>query len=145
MAALPRDRARGALAPPQGDPGKLDVTVVSVALPTMQRDLHASLADLQSVVNASTLALAVLLVTAGRLTDRIGARPVLAAGMAGPGVTNPFAASPAFPLIQRIAHLAFMEGFKAVLWTGAALLALGFVATRFVRRRDNGGAVPQGG
>lgn len=60
----------------------LDVTVVSVALPTMQRDLHASLADLQWVVNAYTLALAVLLVTAGRLGDLFGRRRVFIIGLA---------------------------------------------------------------
>src|ERR1700743_1998318 len=45
----------------------LDGTVVSVANPTIGRDLHASLADLQWVTNGYLLAVAVLLVFGGRL------------------------------------------------------------------------------
>src|SRR5258705_11293575 len=47
----------------------LDVTIVNVALPTIGDDLHTSFADLQWVVSAYTLALAVFLVTAGRVGD----------------------------------------------------------------------------
>jgi MFS family permease len=50
----------------------LDNTVVNVALPSIQRDLHASLAALEWTVNAYTLTLAVLLVTGGRLGDIFG-------------------------------------------------------------------------
>jgi EmrB/QacA subfamily drug resistance transporter len=60
----------------------LDVTIVSVALADVQRDLHASLADLQWVVDAYTLSLAGLLLTAATLGDRIGRRRVFAAGLA---------------------------------------------------------------
>ena len=45
----------------------LDNTVVNVALPSIQRDLHASLSALEWTVNAYTLTFAVLLVTGGRL------------------------------------------------------------------------------
>ena len=50
----------------------LDNTVVNVALPTIQRDLHSSISGLEWTVNAYTLAFAVLLVTAGRLGDLFG-------------------------------------------------------------------------
>jgi EmrB/QacA subfamily drug resistance transporter len=50
----------------------LDNTVVNVALPTIQRDLHMSISGLEWTVNAYTLALAVLLVTGGRLGDLFG-------------------------------------------------------------------------
>ncbi|MCW2966577.1 MAG: transporter, partial [Solirubrobacteraceae bacterium] len=50
----------------------LDNTVVNVALPSIQRDLHASISGLEWTVNAYTLAIAVLLVTAGRLGDLFG-------------------------------------------------------------------------
>jgi EmrB/QacA subfamily drug resistance transporter len=60
----------------------LDVTVVTVALPTIQRSLAASFADLQWVVSAYTLALAVFLVTAGRLGDLFGRKRVFMLGVA---------------------------------------------------------------
>src|SRR2546427_10423926 len=52
----------------------LDNTVVNVALPSIQRDLHTSLSGLEWTVNAYTLAFAVLLVTGGRLGDIFGRR-----------------------------------------------------------------------
>lgn len=60
----------------------LDVTVVNVALPTIRKDLDASLGDLQWVANAYLLALAVFIVTAGRLGDLYGRRNVYATGVA---------------------------------------------------------------
>jgi EmrB/QacA subfamily drug resistance transporter len=52
----------------------LDNTVVNVALPSIQSDLHASLASLEWTINAYTLVFAVLLVTGGRLGDIFGRR-----------------------------------------------------------------------
>src|SRR4051794_32691783 len=43
----------------------LDITIVNVALPAIGRDLHASFTDLQWVVDAYTLTLAAVLLTAG--------------------------------------------------------------------------------
>src|SRR5260221_8209184 len=54
----------------------LDNTVVNVALPSIQRDLHASITSLEWTVNAYTLTFAVLLVTGGRLGD-IFRRPTI--------------------------------------------------------------------
>src|SRR5581483_8561878 len=59
----------------------LDNTVVNVALPSIQRDLHASLASLEWTVNAYTLTLAVLLVTGGRLGDIFGRRRMFLFGV----------------------------------------------------------------
>jgi EmrB/QacA subfamily drug resistance transporter len=61
----------------------LDGTVVSVANPTIGRDLNASLADLQWVTNGYLLAIAVLLVFGGRLGDRFGRKRLFMIGMAG--------------------------------------------------------------
>ena len=47
----------------------IDITVVNVALPQIQRSLHSSFSDLQWVVNAYALTLAALLLTAGSLAD----------------------------------------------------------------------------
>ncbi len=58
----------------------LDVTVVNVALPDIQRELDASLSSLQWVVDAYSLMLAAFLLTAGSLGDRLGRRRVFTIG-----------------------------------------------------------------
>ncbi len=60
----------------------LDITVVNVALPDIQRDLDASLSSLQWVVDAYSLTLAAFLLTAGSLGDRLGRRRVFSIGFA---------------------------------------------------------------
>jgi len=59
----------------------LDITVVNVALPDIQRDLDASLSSLQWVVDAYSLMLAAFLLTAGSLGDRLGRRRVFSLGL----------------------------------------------------------------
>jgi EmrB/QacA subfamily drug resistance transporter len=59
----------------------LDNTVVNVALPSIQKDLHASLSSLEWTVNAYTLTFAVLLVTGGRLGDIFGRRKMFLFGV----------------------------------------------------------------
>jgi len=58
----------------------LDVTIVNVALPDIQRELHASLSSVQWVVDAYSLMLAAFLLTAGSLGDRLGRRRVFTIG-----------------------------------------------------------------
>jgi EmrB/QacA subfamily drug resistance transporter len=60
----------------------LDITIVNVALPDIQRQLHASLSDLQWVIDAYAVSLAALLLTAGSLADLLGRRLVFASGIA---------------------------------------------------------------
>jgi EmrB/QacA subfamily drug resistance transporter len=60
----------------------LDITVVNVALPDIQRELGASLSSLQWVVDAYSLMLAAFLLTAGSLGDRLGRRRVFSLGFA---------------------------------------------------------------
>src|SRR6266487_5281105 len=59
----------------------LDLTIVNIAIPDMINGLHASLNDVLWVINAYALVLAVLVITAGRLGDLIGARTMFAAGV----------------------------------------------------------------
>ncbi|WP_338778616.1 MFS transporter [Streptomyces sp. DG1A-41] len=59
----------------------LDNTVLNVALPSMQRDLHASTSGLQWTIDAYTLVLASLLMLAGSTADRIGRKRVFMAGL----------------------------------------------------------------
>src|SRR5438270_245150 len=66
----------------------LDNTVVNVSLPSIQRDLHASLSALEWTVNAYTLTFAVLLVTGGRLGDIFGRRRVFLFGVVVFGISS---------------------------------------------------------
>ena len=66
----------------------LDNTVVNIALPSIQHDLHASLSSLLWTVNAYTLTFAVLLVTGGRLGDIFGRRKMFLFGVVVFGVSS---------------------------------------------------------
>jgi EmrB/QacA subfamily drug resistance transporter len=59
----------------------LDMTVVNVALPTIGKDLNASVAGLQWIVNGYTLTLASLILIGGSLGDRFGRRRVFLIGI----------------------------------------------------------------
>src|SRR4051794_8159623 len=59
----------------------LDITIVNVALPAIQRSLDASFSDLQWVVDAYALALATCVLTAGSLADLFGRKRVFLSGI----------------------------------------------------------------
>ena len=59
----------------------LDITIVNVALPAIQKDFNANLADLQWVVDAYALSLAALQLTAGSLADLRGRKLVFMTGL----------------------------------------------------------------
>jgi len=60
----------------------LDITIVNVALPAIERELHTSFTDLQWVIDAYALTLATLVLNAGSLADLLGRKRVFAAGVA---------------------------------------------------------------
>ncbi|MCX5100586.1 MFS transporter [Streptomyces sp. NBC_00053] len=59
----------------------LDNTVLNVALPSMQEELHATVAGMQWTIDAYTLVLASLLMLAGSTADRIGRRKIFKIGL----------------------------------------------------------------
>ena len=59
----------------------LDITIVNVALPDIERGFHASLSDLQWVIDAYALTLAAFLLTAGSLADLYGRRKLFGVGI----------------------------------------------------------------
>src|SRR5580704_9923124 len=61
----------------------LDVSIVNIAIPSIQRDLHASYADLQWALAGYTLAYALVLITGGRLGDTFGRKRLFLIGVAG--------------------------------------------------------------
>ena len=60
----------------------LDSTIVNVALPSIQRDLHAQVSGLQWTVDAYTLVLASFLMLSGSTADRVGRRRTFQTGLA---------------------------------------------------------------
>lgn len=93
---------------------QLDVTIVNVALPRIAADLGASVTALQWFVDTYTLTFAVLLLTAGALSDRLGARSTFAAGFAVFGLAS---------LICGLApSIGWLVGARALQGVGAALL-----------------------
>jgi EmrB/QacA subfamily drug resistance transporter len=60
----------------------LDIAVVNTALPKIAADLHSGLTGIQWIVDAYTLALAAIVLTAGSIADRVGRRLIFTSGMA---------------------------------------------------------------
>jgi EmrB/QacA subfamily drug resistance transporter len=98
----------------------IDGTVVNVALPALQADLHATLADVQWVIESYSLTLASLLLTGGALGDLRGRRRVFVAGVAL------FAAAAVWCGLSRTIHELIVA--RAVQGVGAALLVPGSLA-----------------
>ncbi len=98
----------------------IDGTVVNVALPAMQSALHASLSDVQWIVESYSLFLAALLLIGGSLGDFYGRRKIFAAGVVV------FAASSAWcGLASDIRQLIIARGLQGI---GGALLVPGSLA-----------------
>ena len=114
----------------------MDVTIVNVALPAIQKDLHASLAGLQWIMDAYTLVVASLLMLSGAMSDRFGRRRVFQIGLTL-FIAGSFLCSMAHSIGQLIA-------FRAVQGLGASMLnpvALSIVANVFKDPRERARAV----
>jgi len=61
----------------------LDVSIVNIAIPSIQRDLHASYSDVQWALAGYTLAYALVLITGGRLGDTFGRKRLFLIGVSG--------------------------------------------------------------
>lgn len=101
---------------------QLDVTIVNVALPQMGRELGASVAGLQWVVDAYTLGFAVFLLSAGVLGDKFGARRVFLAGFALFTLASLACAAAPGALLLNIARAA--QGIGAALLVPSSLSIL---------------------
>ena len=92
----------------------LDNTVVNVALPSIQRELHAHISQLEWVINGYTLTFAVLIATGGRLGDIFGRRLMFLTGVIIFAITSATAG-----LAQ---DSAMLIGSRAIQGIGAALM-----------------------
>ncbi|HEY3957282.1 MAG TPA: MFS transporter [Streptosporangiaceae bacterium] len=114
----------------------LDTTLVNVALPAMVRQLHATTTQLQWVVDAYNLVFAALLLTFGSLSDRLGRKGMLLAGLAVVG-----AASLAGGFTTTAAELI---AARAVMGLGAAMTfpaTLSLISNVFTERRERARAI----
>jgi MFS family permease len=104
----------------------LDVTIVVVALPEIQKGLHTNFSDVQWVIDAYALTLASLLLTAGSLADRYGRRLLFTIGLViftlG-SLTCGLAQSPLMLILSRSAQ---GVGGAIMFSTSLALLAQSF-------------------
>jgi EmrB/QacA subfamily drug resistance transporter len=104
----------------------LDVTIVNVALPDIERELDASLSDLQWVINAYALSLAALLLTAGSLADLLGRRRIFAIGVAVFTTGSLLCGLASDPLFLALARAYQGIGGAIMFATALALLAHAF-------------------
>ena len=101
----------------------LDITVVNVALPYIERDLGSSFEDLQWVIDAYTLTLAAFLLTAGSVGDRRGRRAVFVVGLAVFTVASALCGLAGSPLVLNLARGLQGIGGSMMFATSLALLA----------------------
>jgi EmrB/QacA subfamily drug resistance transporter len=113
----------------------LDVTIVNVALPYIERDLHSSFADLQWVIDAYALTLAAFLLTAGSIADRIGRRRVFVAGLGLFTAASALCGLATSPLMLTLARGLQGVGGALMFATALALLASAY------QGRDRGSAL----
>ena len=114
----------------------LDIAVVNTALPYLARDLRAGLTGVQWVVDAYTLALAAVVLSAGSISDRRGRRRVFARGIVlftSSSLTCALASS-----------IAVLDVARAVQGVAAALMfasSLAILADAFPGSRERSGAL----
>jgi EmrB/QacA subfamily drug resistance transporter len=114
----------------------IDNTILNVALPTLVRDLNATTADLQWIVDAYTLVFAGTLLTAGSLGDRFGRRGALSIGLAIFGGASLAASFATDAMTLTLA--------RAVMGIGAALImpaTLSIITNTFIDPRERGRAI----
>jgi EmrB/QacA subfamily drug resistance transporter len=111
----------------------LDFFIVNVALPSIQRGLHASEGAVEWVVAGYTLSTAVLLVTGGRLGDQFGRRRVFSAGLAIFVATSAACALAPDPAVLVAARV--VQGVGSALMAPNILSILGVVYTGPARVR----------
>jgi EmrB/QacA subfamily drug resistance transporter len=116
--------------------GTLDNTIVNVALPSLQKDFHATVSQLQWVADAYLVVMAALLLLAGSLGDRLGRRKVLRTGLVLFG-----AGSLACSLSV---NLPMLIGFRMLQACGGCMLnpnSLSIISDTFRDPRERAGAI----
>jgi EmrB/QacA subfamily drug resistance transporter len=114
----------------------LDVTIVNVALPAIQEDLHFSTSSLAWVVNAYLIAFGGLLLLAGRVGDLVGRRRIFLAG-----VTLFTCASLLCGTAQSSSWLVAARFVQGIGGAMTSAVILGMIVTMFPEPRDQAKAI----
>jgi EmrB/QacA subfamily drug resistance transporter len=114
----------------------MDISIVNVALPSMRRDLHASVSGLQWTVDAYTLVLAGFLVLAGSTADRIGRRRVFQIGLAAFGLGSLLCS-----LAPSVGWLVAARSLQAVGGTMLNPVAMAIIVTTFPEPAERARAI----
>ena len=101
---------------------QLDFSIVNVALPTIQRELHMAAAQLQWIVTGYALTFGSLLLAGGRLADLLGRRRLLAAGLVLFAVASLACGLAQWPVMLIVARL--VQGAAGAMVSPAALSLL---------------------
>jgi EmrB/QacA subfamily drug resistance transporter len=114
----------------------LDSTIVNVALPSIQRELHTSVSGLQWIIDAYTLVLASFLMLSGSIADRVGRRRIFQTGLV------------AFTLGSLLCSLApslgWLVAFRMLQAVGGSMLnpvAMSIITNTFVEPRERARAI----
>ncbi|MDX6416068.1 MAG: hypothetical protein QOG28_688 [Trebonia sp.] len=114
----------------------VDLSIVNVALPSISRDLHASVSSLQWMVDAYSLVMACLLVLSGSMADRFGRKRVFQLGLS------------LFTLSSLVCSVApsvgWLIAFRGLQAVGGSMLnpvALSIIASVFTDRRERARAI----
>lgn len=114
----------------------LDSTIVNIALPSIGRDLHASVAGLQWTVDGYALVLASLLMLSGATADRVGRRRVFQIGLAT------FTAGSA--LCSLAPSLGWLVAFRMMQAVGGSMLnpvAMSIITSTFTDKTERARAI----
>jgi EmrB/QacA subfamily drug resistance transporter len=114
----------------------MDTTIVNIALPTIQQDLHAGISGLQWTIDAYALVLGSLLMLSGSMADRLGRRRVFLAGLTLFGIAS--------VLCALAPDISWLIAFRAMQGIGGSMLnpvALSIVSNVFTDDRERARAV----
>jgi EmrB/QacA subfamily drug resistance transporter len=114
----------------------LDNTIVNVALPSIQQELHASVSGLQWIIDAYTLVLASLLMLAGSTADRVGRRRVFQLGLV--------VFTAASLLCSLAPSLSWLVAFRVLQAVGGSMLnpvAMSIITNTFTDRKERARAI----
>jgi EmrB/QacA subfamily drug resistance transporter len=114
----------------------VDNTIVNIALPAIQRDLHASVSGLQWTIDAYTLVLASLLMLSGSIADRVGRRRIFQLGL----VLFTLASA----LCSAAPSLGWLVAFRALQAVGGSMLnpvAMSIISNTFTEAKERARAI----
>jgi EmrB/QacA subfamily drug resistance transporter len=114
----------------------LDITALNVALPSIGRDLHASVSGLQWTVDAYTVVMASLLMFSGSTADRIGRKRIFVTGLGLFSVAS--------LLCSLAPNVGLLVGFRVLQAVGGSMLnpvAMSIVTNTFTDPRERAQAV----